>query len=354
MHARVVTLVGGDPTRVDEIVAATRDRFTSGAPEGLDEMRGFWMLVDRQRAQILGVSLFDDRAALQRASKVLEQMPHPAPDAGGRPASIDVYEIPIATNGPPPDSGSPAGAAYAIRTSVFPTVSPRIMRASAAGACSRPSTTVSLPAQSAARAARAPSSRCISSSRSPWLEPRKPRTSRSLATSRKRLLGPGGGSDASYSEIAAADRDPPAPPQRADRGLEVVAADVVEIDVDPVRRGFPQQLGDRPVVVVERRVEPELLEQVRDLLRRARAPDDPVTAELRELGDDAPDRACRRRHPDLVALAQAGHPQEARVRREAVGRRARRGTPAAAVSSTSRRRSVPRPRSASSPAVTTA
>lgn len=100
MHARVVTLVGGDPTRVDEIVAATRDRFTSGAPEGLDEMRGFWMLVDRQRAQILGVSLFDDRAALQRASKVLEQMPHPAPDAGGRPASIDVYEIPIAYERP--------------------------------------------------------------------------------------------------------------------------------------------------------------------------------------------------------------------------------------------------------------
>jgi hypothetical protein len=100
MHARVVTFVGGDPTRVDEIVAAIRDRFTSGAPEGLDEMRSFWMLVDRQRARILGVSLFDDRAALQRASKVLEQMPHPAPDAGGRPASIDVYEIAIAYERP--------------------------------------------------------------------------------------------------------------------------------------------------------------------------------------------------------------------------------------------------------------
>jgi hypothetical protein len=101
MHARVVTLVGGDPTRVDEIVAAVRDRFTAGAPEGLDEMRGFWMLVDRQRAQILGVSLFDDRASLQRASKVLDELPHPAPDAGGRPASIDVYEIPVHYERPP-------------------------------------------------------------------------------------------------------------------------------------------------------------------------------------------------------------------------------------------------------------
>jgi hypothetical protein len=101
MHARVVTFVGGDTSRVDEIVAAVRDRFTSGPPEGLDEMRSFWMLVDRQKAQILGVSLFDDRAALQRASKVLERLPHPAPDAGGRPASIDVYEIPVLYERPP-------------------------------------------------------------------------------------------------------------------------------------------------------------------------------------------------------------------------------------------------------------
>jgi hypothetical protein len=26
---------------------------------------------------------------------VLDQLPHPAPDAGGRPASVDVYEIPV-------------------------------------------------------------------------------------------------------------------------------------------------------------------------------------------------------------------------------------------------------------------
>ena len=99
----------------------------------------------------------------------------------------------------------------------------------------------------------------------------------------------------------------------------MVAADVVEVDVDPVRCGFPQQLRDRACVVVERRVEAELAEQLRDLFRRARAPDHPVAAQLRELGDDAPDGARRRRHPDLVALTEAGHPQEARVRREAVG-----------------------------------
>ena len=95
MYARVVTLAGGDPTRVDEIVAAVRDRFASGAPEGLDEMQSFLMLVDHERAQILGVSLFDDRGALRRSSKALDKLPHPAPDAGGRPVSVSVYEIPV-------------------------------------------------------------------------------------------------------------------------------------------------------------------------------------------------------------------------------------------------------------------
>jgi hypothetical protein len=95
MYARVVTLAGGDPTRVDEIVGAVRDRFAAGAPEGLDEMQSFMMLVDHERAQILGVSLFEDRGALRRSSKVLDMLPHPAPDAGGRPVSVDVYEIPV-------------------------------------------------------------------------------------------------------------------------------------------------------------------------------------------------------------------------------------------------------------------
>ena len=70
--------------------------------------------------------------------------------------------------------------------------------------------------------------------------------SRSFATSRNRLLGPGGGLGASYSEIAPQIATRPLRPQRADRGLEVVAADVVEVDVDPIGRGLAQKLGERP------------------------------------------------------------------------------------------------------------
>jgi hypothetical protein len=95
MFARVVTFEGGDPTRVEEIIAAVRDRFDPEPPEALSESKGFWMLVDRKRAQILGVSLFEDRDALKRGSDALAQLGVPAPDAGGRPVSIDVYEIPV-------------------------------------------------------------------------------------------------------------------------------------------------------------------------------------------------------------------------------------------------------------------
>jgi hypothetical protein len=50
------------------------------------------------------------------------------------------------------------------------------------------------------------------------------------------------------------------PAQRAERGFEVVSADAVEVDVDPVRGGLAQKLGHRPGTVVEGGVETELAE----------------------------------------------------------------------------------------------
>jgi hypothetical protein len=95
MFARVVTFAGGDPTRVDEVIASIRDRFTETAPEGLAEAESFWMLVDRERAHILGVTLFEDRDKLRRGNKLLDDLPEPAPEAGGRRVRIDTYEIPV-------------------------------------------------------------------------------------------------------------------------------------------------------------------------------------------------------------------------------------------------------------------
>ncbi len=60
----------------------------------------------------------------------------------------------------------------------------------------------------------------------------------------------------------AADGDPATEPERADGRLEVLAADVVEVDVDALGGGLPQLPPDGPVLVVERRVEAEVVDEV--------------------------------------------------------------------------------------------
>jgi hypothetical protein len=100
MFARVVTFAGGDPTRVDEVIAAIRDRFDPEPPAELDEARSFFMLVDRNRAHILGVTVFEDRDKLRRGMKALNKLPEPAPEAGGRRVRVDAYEIPVSWEHP--------------------------------------------------------------------------------------------------------------------------------------------------------------------------------------------------------------------------------------------------------------
>jgi hypothetical protein len=95
MLARVVTFEGGDPTRVEEVISAVRDRMSGEQPTGLEHARGFWMFVDRKRAHIFGISIFEDSESLRRGSELLDQLGHPAPEAGGRPVSVEVYEIPV-------------------------------------------------------------------------------------------------------------------------------------------------------------------------------------------------------------------------------------------------------------------
>ena len=95
MFARVVTFAGGDPTRVDEVIAAVRDRFGPNPTPALDDAKSFWMLVDRKRAHILGITLFEDREKLRRGTEALDKLPEPAPEAGGRRVSVDVYEVAV-------------------------------------------------------------------------------------------------------------------------------------------------------------------------------------------------------------------------------------------------------------------
>ena len=105
--------------------------------------------------------------------------------------------------------------------------------------------------------------------------------------------------------------------QGVDRRGEVLAADVVEVDVDAVRRGLAQQLGDLAVVVVERGVEAELVFDPRDLLGRAGGADHGVALELRDLAGERADGARGAAHEHHVALAQLRDVQQADVRGQA-------------------------------------
>ena len=68
MFARVVTYAGGDPTRVEEIIAAVRDRLSPEVTPALGDAKSFWMLVDRQKAQIYGISILRGRRHTGRSS----------------------------------------------------------------------------------------------------------------------------------------------------------------------------------------------------------------------------------------------------------------------------------------------
>ena len=77
----------------------------------------------------------------------------------------------------------------------------------------------------------------------------------------------------------------------ADGRLEVIAADVVEIDVDAVGCELAEAVPRLDGVVVER-LDPELV-QPGDLLARPGAADDRRAAKAGELGGGAADRAGR-------------------------------------------------------------
>ncbi len=106
--------------------------------------------------------------------------------------------------------------------------------------------------------------------------------------------------------------------------VEDLAADVVEEDVDVVGRVLAQVGEDVVLLVVDRGVEPELLQQ-RDLLRAAGDPDGARALDLRDLpndGADGPGRAGDQhgvaflQAPDLEqpeVRGQAGHPERAEV-----------------------------------------
>ena len=76
--------------------------------------------------------------------------------------------------------------------------------------------------------------------------------------------------------------------------VEDLAADVVEVHVDPVRAQLLERGANVIALVVDRRVEAQIVDEEPALLRAAGDADDATALDLRDLSDDHADRAGRR------------------------------------------------------------
>jgi hypothetical protein len=99
--------------------------------------------------------------------------------------------------------------------------------------------------------------------------------------------------------------------------VQHLAAHVVEIHVDTVRRGRSEGLCNGLVLVVDDDVGPELLLDIGALLGPARDADDPTSRDLPDLHCDAADGARRRRDHHRIAFLRPADVEQTEVGGEA-------------------------------------
>ena len=188
----------------------------------------------------------------------------------------------------------------ATRSSCLPSFLPSNRRLSVAGAFSRPCCTstrfLSLP--SLTQPARAPiaSSRAACSRYEEALHPPALRDQVEIVPRPRRRFGGVVGRD------AAAEHDPAAHREPRKRRVEDRTADIVEEDVDALGHSSlaaPSRFG----LVVDRRVQPEVLREPAAFLRSARNPDDAAAFDLRDLADERAGRARGAGDDDGFALS---------------------------------------------------
>jgi hypothetical protein len=95
MYVRIARFEGGDTSRMDEVIDGTRKMIDStfdSPPEGLEGAKAVWMLVDRENARGIGITLFENEEDLRRGDQALNAM-SPAVDAGQSRASVEIYEV---------------------------------------------------------------------------------------------------------------------------------------------------------------------------------------------------------------------------------------------------------------------
>jgi hypothetical protein len=93
MFARIATFES-DPGSVDEAIQMVRSQVESQqTPAGLEGAK-MLMMVDRATGKGVGITLFDDEAAMRRGDQALNAM---NPGSTERRTSVEFYEVPVQT-----------------------------------------------------------------------------------------------------------------------------------------------------------------------------------------------------------------------------------------------------------------
>src|SRR3712207_5410420 len=90
MFVRIARFEGLEASEADQTVARVRQMLQGERPPGLEGVKRFLMLADRQNGRGAGVTFFDNEADLRRGDEALNAM---NPDRqSGRRASVEMYE----------------------------------------------------------------------------------------------------------------------------------------------------------------------------------------------------------------------------------------------------------------------
>ena len=95
MYVRIARFEGGDTSRMDEVISGAREMMDStfdSPPKGLEGAKAVWMLVDRENARGIGLTVFENEEDLRRGDQALNAM-SPAVDAGQSRSSVEIYEV---------------------------------------------------------------------------------------------------------------------------------------------------------------------------------------------------------------------------------------------------------------------
>jgi hypothetical protein len=95
MHARIAAFEATEKTRTDDLIRDVRDRATGEEPP-VPGALAMLMLVDRSAGTMLGVSVFEDEAAIANAEPAFERLGDEIPEElRGRRVSVNTYEVAI-------------------------------------------------------------------------------------------------------------------------------------------------------------------------------------------------------------------------------------------------------------------